>query len=264
MELTVTMSEIKENIHFLRGRQVLIDSHLALLYGVDTRQLNRAVKRNHLRFPVDFRFQLLQHEFSTLKERNHGGHRKLPFAFTQEGVAMLSSVLNTDRAVQVNVAIMRAYILIRQEIMLDSPLAKKLDQVEAQLKELKSLVQQNIHPSANQTPTANRSLPSFPALVDTKTEQIDLITNVITQTFKISPRALHQRTRLKEIVFPRQIAIYLIRKHTGWGFKQISRHFGLKDHTTALYAYEKIASHLSLNDPIAVTVKRIEEHISIN
>jgi ORF6N domain len=114
----LSMEQIQCQIYFIRGHKIMLDSHLANLYGVPTGHLNRAVKRNTLRFPLDFMFKLtkaeygaLRCQFGILEERPYA--RYLPYVFTQEGVAMLSSVLHSERAVMVNVQIMRAFVRLR-------------------------------------------------------------------------------------------------------------------------------------------------------
>lgn len=114
----------------------MIDSDLAGLYGVTTSALNRAVKRNLERFPDDFMFQLTSEESDSLRcqtgisNEQRGGRRYLPYAFTEQGVAMLSSVLRSERAVQVNIAIMRAFVRLRQMLSTNADLARKLEEME--------------------------------------------------------------------------------------------------------------------------------------
>lgn len=121
----------------VRGHRVMLDSHLADLYGVTTGNLNKAVARNAKRFLDDFMFQLTKEELTDLKFQNgisspgHGGRRYLPRAFTQEGIAMLSGVLRSPRAIQVNIAIMRAFVRLRQMMHLNRELAAKLDELSA-------------------------------------------------------------------------------------------------------------------------------------
>lgn len=109
---------ISNKIYFIRNQKVMLDSDLALLYGVETKRLNEQVKRNDSRFPLDFMFQLTELEFQNLKSQNAtsswGGTRKLPYAFTEHGVLMLSSVLKSDRAIQTNIQIMRIFTKVRQ------------------------------------------------------------------------------------------------------------------------------------------------------
>jgi len=123
-------------IILLRGEKVILDQDLATLYNVETRILVRAVKRNLGRFPDDFMFQLTDAEFTHLRSHfgtssSWGGRRYPPYAFSEQGVAMLSSVLRSERAVQVNVEIMRAFVRLRRMLQTNADLAKKLDALEA-------------------------------------------------------------------------------------------------------------------------------------
>lgn len=123
-------------IHVIRGQSVMLDADLAGLYGVMTGSLNRQVQRNPARFPADFMFQLTTEEHDSLicqigiSKNRRGGRRFLPFAFTEQGVAMLSSVLNSERAVLVNVAIMRAFVQLRRELTTEHGLARRMENVE--------------------------------------------------------------------------------------------------------------------------------------
>ena len=119
----------------LRSERVLLDSDLAALYGVETRLLIQAVKRNAERFPDDFMFQLTPQEWTNLKSQSvipssWGGRRTAPYAFTELGVAMLSSVLNSERAIQANIAIMRAFTQLRGMLAVHSDLARQLEALE--------------------------------------------------------------------------------------------------------------------------------------
>jgi uncharacterized membrane-anchored protein YjiN (DUF445 family) len=133
---------IESRILLVRARKVICDTDLANLYGVETFNLNKAVKRNRERFPSDFMFQLTRQEAEALtfqigmsKTSGRGGRRTLPYVFTEQGVAMLSSVLNTERAVKVNVAIMRVFVRLREVLRSDHDLAVRMDQLEKKLKE---------------------------------------------------------------------------------------------------------------------------------
>jgi hypothetical protein len=124
----------------VRGEKVLLDADLAMLYGVETGALNRAVKRNVDRFPTDFMFQLSAPEWDNLKSQTgissaHGGRRGAPYAFTEQGVAMLSSVLNSPRAVQVNIAIMRTFVQLRRLMDSNRDLARRIDAMESRYDE---------------------------------------------------------------------------------------------------------------------------------
>ena len=132
----IPVRRIEQKILLLRGEKVMLDSDLAELYGVETKVLNQAVKRNLERFPADFMFQLFKEE-SALVSRSQivtlkrGEHRKFrPYAFTEQGVAMLSSVLRSDRAIQVNLAIMRTFVQMRQMMSSHADLARKLASLE--------------------------------------------------------------------------------------------------------------------------------------
>ena len=122
----------------------MIDKDLAELYQVETRRLNEAVKRNIKRFPSDFMFQLTKEEFEILKSQfaisSWGGTRKLPFAFTEQGLAMLSGVLNSDIAIQVNINIMRAFVAVRQFIA--NPPVGRISVLETQIGELKEYIEE--------------------------------------------------------------------------------------------------------------------------
>lgn len=128
---------IINKIYLVRGVNVMLDNDLAELYAVDTRRLNEQVKRNTDRFPEDFMFQLNQEEFENLKSQfatsRWGGRRKLPYAFTEHGVLMLSSVLNSKRAIKVNIQIMRIYTRIRQMLLLQNDILIRLEKMEHKL-----------------------------------------------------------------------------------------------------------------------------------
>lgn len=132
---------IENRIFFIRGEKVMLDSDLAELYGVSVGRLNEAVKRNRYRFPPDFMFQLSVRELANLKSQtaisssNWGGRRHLPYAFTEEGVAMLSSVLRSKRAAQMNIAIMRAFVKLRGILAAHKELVRKLEQLERRIEQ---------------------------------------------------------------------------------------------------------------------------------
>ena len=130
----IASDRIEQSILILRGHKVLLDSTLAALYGVQTKVLVQAVKRNQSRFPEDFIFRLDNHEVMDLRSQivtsNRGGRRYLPFAFTEQGVAMLSSVLRSRQAIAINIEIMRAFVRLRAMIATNKELAGKLDELE--------------------------------------------------------------------------------------------------------------------------------------
>jgi len=126
---------VESRIHVIRGNKVMLDADLAELYGVATKNLNKAFQRNRERFPEDFMYQLTRQEVANLRfqfgtSSLHGGPRHLPYAFTQEGIAMLSSVLRSPRAVAVNVEIMRAFFRMRGMVLSVDELARKVEALE--------------------------------------------------------------------------------------------------------------------------------------
>lgn len=132
----IPLEQIERKILLLRGQKVLLDADLAVLYGVSTKRLNEQVRRNQKRFPADFVIELTTTETNNLRSQfvtsklGRGGRRYGILAFTEQGVAMLSSVLNSQRAVQVNIAIMRAFVQLRELLATNKDLAKKLDALE--------------------------------------------------------------------------------------------------------------------------------------
>jgi len=134
--MAIPPERIEGRILLIRGQKVMLDRHLAELYSVPTKSLNLAVKRNRTRFPEDFMFQLTREETGALRfqfetsRQGRGGRRYLPHAFTEQGVAMLSSVLRSERAVQVNIAIMRAFVKLRGILASHEDLARKLNEIE--------------------------------------------------------------------------------------------------------------------------------------
>jgi hypothetical protein len=133
-----SLQEIESQIYLIRGHKVIFDADLARLYRVTTFNLNKAVKRNQTRFPQDFMFQLTNQELKDLVFQSgisslatHGGRRSLPYVFTQEGVAMLSSVLRSDEAVQVNILIMRAFVRLKELSISHDDLSRRIAHLEA-------------------------------------------------------------------------------------------------------------------------------------
>ena len=132
------IAPIENVIHWIRGQRVMLDADLAVYYGVTTKQLNQAVRRNLGRFPVDFAFPLERKEITNLRSQivtssSHGGRRYLPWAFTEHGVIMLASILNSPVAVAVSVTIVRAFVRLREMMRTNSELAAKLSELEHRL-----------------------------------------------------------------------------------------------------------------------------------
>ena len=148
----VPIEQIAAQIYVIRGEQVMLDSDLAALYGVTTAALNQQVKRNTRRFPEDCAFQLTAEEFDALisqfvtSKSGRGGRRKAPWVFTEQGVAMLSSVLRSDRAADVNLAIMRTFVRLRRMLASNEELARKVAQHDQEIGILFEHVQQLLEP----------------------------------------------------------------------------------------------------------------------
>ena len=144
----VDLQLIQSKIYEIRGHKVMIDRDLAELYQVTTGNLNKSVQRNIKRFPSDFMFQLTKEEFNQLKTNlifqngisNWGGTRKLPYAFTEQGLAMLSGILNSDTAIQVNINIMRAFVAMRR--LISNPPVDKNAELREEMKKLKDYMEE--------------------------------------------------------------------------------------------------------------------------
>ena len=147
----IPFERIATGIYLIRGQKVMLDSDLAELYGVPTGRMNEQVKRNRERFPEDFMFQLTEEEFENLKSQIAisslwGGRRKLPFVFTEHGVAMLSSVLRSKRAVEVNIAIMRTFVRMREMLATHEDLAREVRKHDQQIASLYEHLQRLLEP----------------------------------------------------------------------------------------------------------------------
>ncbi len=138
LQTLVAEQKILNRIYVVRGQKVMVDEDLAEMYGVETRRLNEQVKRNLKRFPKDFMFSLTQKEYDNLKSQNAtsswGGRRKLPNVFTEQGVAMLSSILNSDTAIEVNIRIIRVFTKLREYALTHKEILVQLSRLEKEVK----------------------------------------------------------------------------------------------------------------------------------
>ena len=135
------LQTIQKKIYEIRGKQVMLDFDLALLYGVETKVLKQGVKRNIRRFPLDFMFELTQEEFNSLRSQivtsnKRGGIRYMPFAFTEQGVAMLSSILKSETAIEINISIIRAFVAVRQFLSVANNNNKEIEDLKQRMKAL--------------------------------------------------------------------------------------------------------------------------------
>jgi len=153
------VEQIKEMIYVISGQKVMLDSDLAKLYGVETKVLNQAVKRNLKRFPEDFMFRLSSDEYVSLKSQivtskiGRGGKQKQPLVFTENGVAMLSGILNSDGAIEVNIAIMRIFTKLRSFMMLEKELVTRMSRLESDTTEIFKVVFEKLDSLDEQLPT---------------------------------------------------------------------------------------------------------------
>ncbi len=145
---TIEVEQVQQLIHIIRGERVILDRDIAALYGVETKNLKRQVKRNISRFPSDFMVELTREEYNSLRcqngtiENGRGEHSKyLPFAFTENGVAMLSSVLTSEVAVQVNIQIMRAFTMLRKTVSAINETSLRQDKLELEVENLRNYVE---------------------------------------------------------------------------------------------------------------------------
>ncbi len=270
-KIEIPANEVSKRIYTLRGCQVMLDSDLARIYEVEPRALKQAVKRNIERFPIDFMFELTHEELENLRSQSvisslknssevavkpilrsqigtsslkdafqqHGGTRYMPFAFTEPGVAMLSSVLHSQRAIQVNIEIMRVFIQLRKQPHIYQPdlvsriesLEKRFDQFEIQRR--------------NEKPR----------------DPVNMIQNIVARHWGLKVEDLKSTARTKAISLPRQLAIYLVRKQMQMSFSEIGWHFGRRDHTTILHAYRKIDAAFGVNNMIQEALHFLQSEV---
>jgi ORF6N domain len=157
---------ITNKIHFIRNQKVMLDYDLAVLYEIETRVLKQAVRRNSIRFPEDFMFELTEEEYKSLRsqivtlEKGRGKHSKyLPFAFTEQGIAMLSSILNSEKAIKINIAIMRTFVLLRNSMLSLEEINKKIEDIEKQLPDIYKIL--NFLMDKNQQNTTSKDRPKI-------------------------------------------------------------------------------------------------------
>ena len=151
---------ITNKIHFIRNQKVMLDFDLALLYEIETKVLKQAVRRNIMRFPDDFMFELTESEYKSLRSQivtsNKGGIRYMPFCFTEQGIAMLSSILNSEKAIKINIAIMRTFVLLRNSILSLEEITKKVATIEQQLPDIYKILNFLMDKNQNDKDSKNR------------------------------------------------------------------------------------------------------------
>lgn len=165
MPNSIPIEVIATRILIIRGKRVMLDNDLAVLYEVETKRLNEQVTRNIKRFPEDFMFQLTKEEAKFLRSQiatsKRGGRRYLPYVFTQEGVAMLSSVLNSERAIMVNIQIMRAFAQLRRMLLNNKDLKRKIEEMERRYDKQFAIVFQAIKQLLEPAPVKEKKIIGF-------------------------------------------------------------------------------------------------------
>jgi hypothetical protein len=162
---TISVEVIAAKIMLIRGKRVMLDNYLAELYEVSTSQLTRQVRRNIERFPEDFMFRLTKNEFQNLMcqfgTSSWGGHRKLPYVFTEQGIAMLSGVLRSKRAIRVNIQIMRAFIQLKRMLLTNTDLRRKIEEMEKKYDKQFAIVFQAIKQLLDPPPPKEKKIIGF-------------------------------------------------------------------------------------------------------
>lgn len=290
MTQELSISDIGHQMYMIRGHRVMLDNTLAEFYQVETSALKRAVRRNFARFPNDFMFEVTEEEAKTLicqigtskpnKGERRGGNRHTPFAFTEPGVAMLSSVLKSERAVQVNITIMRAFILFRERVEKPTEATNKIDQIKArlnqQLADMSDSLQQVMRvvnsisaqcSMSSQLPhVASSFLPSDQTSFDCLRRkqvgsEIEAIQSAVAMYYQVSISDLKSSSRIPSVTIPRQICMYLARRYTGFSYKRIGAVLGGKDHSTVFHGCHKVEGALAIKPEVSEALESIKGYL---
>lgn len=287
--------ETQYKIYLIRNVQVMVDSDLAQLYEVETKTLKRAIRRNIERFPADFMFELTKAECETLRcqigtskvenvdnplkkkgslicqigtskvenvtesSETRGGDRSAHFVFTEPGVSMLSSVLRSNKAIQINIAIMRAFIQIRKQRDSQTELLQNFWHLERRFDEFSDRVERLESKSRGRGESVLGTWGNDQAEILSCAQPVEVFNQGVTtkiqqiqnEVFKYSGYRVNDfksKARARDLVFARQIAIYLIREHLSVSFREIGKHFNGRDHSTVLHSYNKIKLELKRNN----------------
>jgi hypothetical protein len=280
LQTEISAIEVGKRIYTLRGCQVMLDQDLAEIYEVETKVLKQAVRRNIERLPEDFMWMVTEDELKDLKsqfvtqnvEKCFDADAKpniksqsvtqmsatwsvgrrgrfAPFAFSEHGIAMLSSVLHSPRAIQVNIAIIRIFIELRRKQSSHLDFAPKLESLESKLMQRLDQLQASFQ---------SKPLVTQPIA---KHHPVSHIQSAVARHFGLTSEDLKSSSRTQAMSLPRHIAIYLLRKHLGLGFSEIGRHFGGRDHTTILHSYRKILADAETNTMIRTAVDALGNEI---
>jgi hypothetical protein len=300
-----SVQQIWQNIHYIRENQVMLDSDLATLYALPVKRLNEQVQRNRARFPVSFMFQLTKEEFEPLRSQiatsnmicnrlklqdlmsvpsenmplrsqfatsnsKRGGRRHLPYAFTEQGVAMVSAILNTEEAIRISILIMETFVRVRKEkntrILIEGAeaqiqyLRSEFDQkLEAQTRVLLDAISQKTMAVVVERSEDQSVFQSFLTSIPCVTAQD--IQKAVAKHYSMDVQDLSKETREKRISLPRQVAMYLMRETLALSFKEIGTCFGGMNHTTVLHGYQKIKSAVLINFKIRTDIEVIQKFL---
>jgi hypothetical protein len=235
----------------------MLDSDLADLYQIETGSLKRAVRRNSDRFPEDFMFPITWDELELLKcqsgisigsrSENRGGTRYLPFAFTEGGVAMLTTILRNETARQVNISILRTFRFFQHDNgrFETQDLTNRLTRLEERMDRLEK-----------------GKFPPSGSISSRSCSKVEIIQQCVSEFFELDVNTLKLSTREKRIALPRHIAIYLIRTWTHMGYKEIGTYFGGQNHATVFHAVQKVQRSLESVPEIKDTINAISRRLS--
>jgi hypothetical protein len=280
MNLEVLKKQIPQQIFTVRGHQVMLDCDLACFYDMTTANLNKAVKRNIKRFPDEFVFQLTAEEFAEIRPmivlggiQGWGGRRSLPYAYTREGVAMISSILNSDRAIQAQISILIAFSNIdqRRTVVFPVEIKNQIQRIHDLVELLASQTNNPKHSKENTgdssislpmrhiDPQEDKSRSSYKAPNEIKVESIQKMT---ARYFNVDLKKLKSHVRDQKIVLARHLAVYLIRSKLLLSYKEIGSYFGEIDHSTVMHACQKIRRLLEKDLNIKAIIQELDKLIS--
>lgn len=247
----------------------MLNSDLAEFYQVETKYLNRTVRRNSERFPEDFSFQLIKQEIETLKSQNivvEEDSAYLPLVFTSEGIAMLSSVLKSKRAIEVNIAIMRAFVSFRTNDERLNVLELKMDRQTTLVEDLLAHVRQPSSKQKHDFEVDQQLFSSFPTERYNQDlhEKVGRILAVTAQYFKLTVSTLKGQSRAATVALARQVAMHLIRTNLGLDYRAIGALFGGRDHTTVLHSCRKIEADTGTDQNLALAIVSIQRALKLN
>lgn len=277
----ISVNDIQKRIYTIREQQVMLDSDLAEIFQIETKLLKQATRRNIKRFPLDFMFELTKDEQRDLRLQiealqcnapnlrlqiealssevisplspNKEHFRYAPFVFTEHGITVLSGVLRNETAIQAGIMITRAFVQIKRELFsFDVQFASYKKRVDGELLDLKEKVDGILQRES----AINKAIDSRST---SNIDQVRAIQTAVARHFSVTVEDLKSERRLPTVVVARHIAVYLVRTQLGLSLKEIGRHFGGRDHTTILYALEKIEHIANVNrsmDSILTTIRQ--------